>query len=132
MGERIWKLRDQQGLTLEQLASRVGMTKGFLSDVENGKRGISSENLLRLAQALGASVDYLMTGDEGETAFAPAVIIPRELSEFAHEAGLSYQQTVELLEAHNSVVARRHKQGPRPLSGEDWRKLYDAIKDVFG
>lgn len=132
VGSRIRALREQQGLTLEHVASRVGMTKGFLSDVENGKRGISSENLLRLAQALGASVDFLLTGDEGQGALAPAVVIPRELSEFAEQEGLSYRQTVELLRAHNSVVAQRNRQGPRPLSAEDWRKLYEAIKDVFG
>ncbi|MGH7929030.1 MAG: helix-turn-helix domain-containing protein [Candidatus Binatia bacterium] len=132
IGARIRGLREQQNLTLEDLASRVGTTKGFLSEVENGKRGTSSENLLRIAQALGASVDYLLTGEETEGVLAPAIVIPRELSEFAEAEGLSYRQTVELLRAHNSVVAQRKKQGRRPLTADDWRKLYDTIKDVFG
>ena len=132
-GERIRALREQQDLTLEQLASRVGMGKGFLSDVENGKRGVSKENLLRLAQALGASVDYLLTGNEAQAAITGPTVIPRELSTFAEKAGLTLSQTIELLGAHNSVVAKRSKAGsaPRPLSVDEWRKLYEAIKDVF-
>jgi len=132
-GDRIRELREQQGLTLDQLASRVGTTKGFLSDVENGKRGVSNENLLRLAQALGASVDYLMTGNQAQSAITPAVVIPRELSTFAEESGLTHSQTVELLEAHNSVVATRSRKGTstRPLSIDEWRKLFETIKDVF-
>jgi transcriptional regulator with XRE-family HTH domain len=132
-GDRIRELREQQGMTLDQLASRVGTTKGFLSDVENGKRGVGNENLLRLAQALGASVDYLMTGNQAQSAIAPAVVIPRELSTFAEESGLTHSQTLELLEAHNSVVATRSRKGTstRPLSIDEWRKLFEAIKDVF-
>ena len=132
-GDRIRELREQQGLTLDQLASRVGTTKGFLSDVENGKRGVSNENLPRLAQALGASVDYLMTGNQAQSAITPAVVIPRELSTFAEESGLTHSQTVELLEAHNSVVATRSRKGTstRPLSIDEWRKLFETIKDVF-
>jgi transcriptional regulator with XRE-family HTH domain len=132
-GDRIRELREQQGLTLDQLASRVGTTKGFLSDVENGKRGVSNENLLRVAQALGASVDYLLTGNEAQSAITPAVVIPRELSTFAEESGLTHSQTLELLEAHNSVVAKRSSKGmpTRPLSVDEWRKLYETIKDVF-
>ena len=132
-GDRIRELREQQGLTLDQLASRVGTTKGFLSDVENGKRGVSNENLLRLAQALGASVDYLLTGNQAQSAITPAVVIPRELSTFAEESGLTHSQTVELLEAHNSVVATRSRKGTstRPLSIDEWRKLFETIKDVF-
>jgi transcriptional regulator with XRE-family HTH domain len=133
VGGRIRELREQQGLTLDRLASQVGTTKGFLSDVETGKRGISSDNLLRIAQVLGATVDYLLTGEEAQAPIAPAVIIPRELSQFAEQAGLSHSKTLELLQAHNSVVAHRSRKGPAPrtLSVEEWRKLYEAIKDVF-
>lgn len=132
VGQRIRQLREQQRMTLEQLAGRCGMSKGFLSDVENGNRGLRPESLLRVAQALGASVDYLMTGEEPETPLAAPVVIPRELAAFAEQEGLSYAKTVELLAAHNSVVARRDKKGTPTLTLDEWRRLYDAINDIFG
>lgn len=119
-------------MTLEQLATLIGLSKGFLSDVENEKRGLGADSALRVAQALGASVDYLLSGDDMTTPLTPPVVIPRELAAFAEQEGLSYTKTVELLEAHNSVVARRSKEGPRHFTTEDWRRLYEAIRDVFG
>lgn len=132
VGERIRALRLEQRLTIEQLAMRVGVSKGFLSDVENEQRKLGNDSLLRVAQALGASVDYLLRGDEPETPLAAPDVIPRELAMFAQEEGLSYGQTVELLNAHNSVVARRSGAGRPALSVAEWRRLFAAIKDVFG
>lgn len=132
IGERIRELRIEHRLTIEDLAARAGISKGFLSDVENGQRRLGSDSLLRVAQALGASVDYLLRGDEPLTPLVAPDVIPRELAMFAQEQSLSYAQTVELLNAHNSVVARRSKLGRPTLTVTEWRKLYDAIKDVFG
>jgi transcriptional regulator with XRE-family HTH domain len=132
VGERIRELRAERRLTLEQLAARCGISKGFLSDVENDKRGLSRDSLLRVAQALGASVDYILRGDEPETPFSAPVVIPHELAAFAEQEGLSYAKTVELLAAHNSVVARRSKEGTQTLSVDGWRRLLEAIKDIFG
>ncbi|MEO8380071.1 MAG: helix-turn-helix transcriptional regulator [Acidobacteriota bacterium] len=132
VGQRIRQLREQRRMTLEQLATLTGMSKGFLSDVENDKRGLGADSLVRVAQAAGASVDYLMRGEEAATPLTAPVVIPRELAAFAEEQGLSYTKTVELLEAHNSVIGRRRKDGSKHFSADDWRRLYEAIKDVFG
>jgi transcriptional regulator with XRE-family HTH domain len=88
----------------DRLAELAGLSKGFLSDVENGKRNIGSENLLKIANVLGASVDYLLRGDVAEPAKADPVVIPSELSQAAGELELSYAATIELLEAHRSIV----------------------------
>lgn len=54
------------GLTQDALCDRVGMSKAFLSDIENGKRGMSADNLLKLAKVFRVSLDQLMTGKPGE------------------------------------------------------------------
>ena len=69
----------------EQLAERAGLSKGFLSDLENNKRNIGSQNLLKIANVLGASVDYLLRGEAAETANAEPIVIPPELSQAAGE-----------------------------------------------
>ena len=38
LGQKIAKLRRQRGLTVEKLAYESGISKGNLSDIENGKK----------------------------------------------------------------------------------------------
>ena len=132
VGDRIRQIREDMEINQEQLAERAGLSKGFLSDVENGKRNIASENLLKIANVLGASVDYLLRGEVTESTKTEPVIIPPELSQAAEESEWSYAETVELLEAHRSVIARRSNKGLRKFSVEDWKELHKAIKKVFG
>jgi len=132
VGDRIREIREEMQMNQDQLAERAGLSKGFLSDIENNKRNIGSENLLKIANVLGASVDYLLRGEIAESGSTEPVVIPPELSQAAEELELSYAATVELLEAHRSVIARRSNKGLRKFSVEDWKKLHEAIKRVFG
>lgn len=131
-GDRIREIREEMRMNQDQLAERAGLSKGFLSDVENNKRNIGSQNLLKIANVLGASVDYLLRGEVNEAANAEPIVIPPELSLAAEELELSYAATIELLEAHRSVIARRSNRGLRKFAVEDWKKLHEAIKRVFG
>lgn len=129
-GQRIRELRERRGLTLDDLVSRSGVSKGFLSEVENAKRGLSAENVLKIATALGASVDYILRGEVQTYARQEAVTIPPELASVAAELNLSYRETAQLLDAHNLVVARR-SDVKRTLSVDDWRQLYETLKKVY-
>lgn len=55
--------RKSMGLTQEALAEKANLTTQFVSYAESGKRAMRSENLLRIANALSVSTDYLLTGD---------------------------------------------------------------------
>lgn len=48
--------RKAQGITLMEMADRVGLHKSTLSDVENGNRNISLSNLLKITDALGVEL----------------------------------------------------------------------------
>jgi transcriptional regulator with XRE-family HTH domain len=130
-GERIRHIREEQKMTQDQLANAAKISKGFLSDVENNNKNISSQSLLRIADKLGASVDYLLRGDVIEAVSSGPVVIPPELSQAAEELDLSYAKTLELLNAYTSVVARRSIKSKRNFSVEDWKNLHQAIKKVF-
>ena len=54
---RVW--RQWRGLSLRALASRLGLSAGYLSDIENGRKAGSLETLRAIARELGASVDEL-------------------------------------------------------------------------
>jgi transcriptional regulator with XRE-family HTH domain len=134
VGDRIREIREELGLTLDKLADKTGISKGFLSDVETGKRDISSEYLLKIADVMGASLDYLLRGENSTSTSArqKAVEIPPELSEAAQQLKLSYAQTLELLEANQSVVARRSSKSLKRFGVDDWKELYKAIRKVYG
>ena len=131
-GDRIREIREKRKMTQDQLADAAGISKGFLSDVENDKRNIGSQGLLRIANSLGASVEYLLRGEVKESGVQEPVVIPPELSQAAEELHLGYAETLEVLDAHRSVVARRSNRSLKNFTVEDWKKLHVAIKKVFG
>ena len=62
VGTRIRKLREERGMTREELASKAEITTKFLYEVENGKKGLSANNLYKIASTLSSSCDYLLLG----------------------------------------------------------------------
>jgi len=65
IGPRLRALRKQRGMTLEQVASVAGLTKGFLSHLERGGTSASIGSLYRLCDALGVGVAVLFEATGG-------------------------------------------------------------------
>jgi len=130
VGERIKKRRIELGWTQDQLGQKAGISKSFLSDLENGKRSVSADNLLDIARVLNLSLDYLMTGDEKES-LALQVQIPSSLASFAAKAGLSFSLALTLLDMHNQIVAHRSATKKDGLEKVDWQKFYEAVKEFL-
>lgn len=59
LGPKLRALRKDRALTLEAVADRAGLTKGFLSLVERGQTTISVPNLLKVCDILGVSLGSL-------------------------------------------------------------------------
>ncbi|MGV0627107.1 helix-turn-helix domain-containing protein [Mycolicibacter minnesotensis] len=57
---RLRELRTQQGLTLEDVATRARIDVSTLSRLESGKRRLALDHLPRLAEALSVSTDELL------------------------------------------------------------------------
>jgi transcriptional regulator with XRE-family HTH domain len=131
VGERIKKVREARGWTQEKLADESKVSRGFLSEVEKHGKNISLDLLLRIANALGASVGYLATGEGDQPGERKPVVIPPELSQAAEEMHLTYPQAIDLLEAYNSVVARRSDRSKGTMSVKDWKELHAALKSVI-
>ena len=58
VGARLRRARLEAGLTQDQLASRVGRKKNWLSDIERGRRGIDVHTLQRVASLTGHSIEF--------------------------------------------------------------------------
>ena len=130
VGERIKARRVELGWTQDQLALKAGISKSFLSDLENDKRSVSAENLLEIARALSLSLDYLMTGTASQEQ-PTEVAIPASLAKFAAEERLSLRQTLMLLDMQKQIVAHRSAKKKEGLEGVDWRKFYEGVKEFL-
>ncbi|RHM62352.1 MULTISPECIES: helix-turn-helix domain-containing protein [Coprobacillaceae] len=66
IGKRLKDLRIKNDLTLEELASRSELTKGFLSQVERNLTSPSISTLEDLLEALGTNLAEFFQGDKDE------------------------------------------------------------------
>jgi transcriptional regulator with XRE-family HTH domain len=64
MSERFRRLREEAKLTREEAAQRSGIPVGTLRNWERGKRLPRVDHAMRLARALGVSMDELLGFDE--------------------------------------------------------------------
>jgi transcriptional regulator with XRE-family HTH domain len=134
LGERIRERRTDLKLTQDDLATKAGITKGFLSDVETGKRNISAQTLLDLARVLGLSLDMLMKGEDIQpsTGESGEVQIPAPLVELARRENLSFVQALILLDMQRQIIAHRSLgEKPLDLDAVDWQKFYEKTKDFI-
>ena len=63
LGIRIVILRISKGWSQAELAQRIGVSASAVGMYEQGRREPSLGLLVRLAQELGATTDYLLTGE---------------------------------------------------------------------
>lgn len=62
--ERLKELRKEGHLTQVELAKRLGIGQSSYADWERGKKNPTQENLVKIAQILDVSIDYLVGNSE--------------------------------------------------------------------
>lgn len=81
MGEKIYTLRKEMGLTLEQLGDRVGVGKSTVRKWENGMIANMKRNkIIAVAKALNTTPAYLMGWEDSPTPEQTPVPNPDQLS----------------------------------------------------
>jgi transcriptional regulator with XRE-family HTH domain len=122
IGQNIRRFREEAGVSLSELAERAGVSKGYVSALENEDAEIkkmrpSGQSVYKLAEALGVTVGDLL----GEQTHAAELLdIPDSLREFAEQEGLPESDVIMLF--------RIEFRGAQPKTAKDWSFLYEAIK----
>lgn len=63
--ERVKEIRKTLGLTLEKFGERIGVTRGSMSNIENGNRNLTEQMTKSICREF--SIDYMwLTTGEGE------------------------------------------------------------------
>lgn len=130
VGERIKARRLELGWTQEELCKKAGISTGFLSDLENGKRSVSAETLLDIARVVSLSLDYLMKGESTQI-HTVEIQIPSSLAEVAKNENLTFVQALTLLDMQRQIVAHRSNSTPPTLEEVDWKRFYDSLKEFL-
>jgi len=53
LGRFLARVRQDQGLTQEELAQDLGVSRRYVSEIENGKPGLYTERLFQMLRLLG-------------------------------------------------------------------------------
>jgi transcriptional regulator with XRE-family HTH domain len=114
VGDRVKSMRLARGWTLRELASLSGLSAGYLSQLETGKRRRpSSEAAVALSRAFDVSADSLISETSG--------FVQESIAAFALEEGLNPSDISWL--AHVRV-------GGRGISDRSQlRRVYRAVVD---
>jgi transcriptional regulator with XRE-family HTH domain len=101
--DRIREARERRAMKQVELAQRAGLQPSAISQFENGQREPSPENLCRLADALGVTVDYLLGRDKLQLAG------PQIRSVVRHAEDMD-QETLDELERFSRFLAEQDKR----------------------
>lgn len=59
VGENIKRARNEKGMTQKQLAKKLGVSEGFINEVESGRKVINEKLMDRIGKVLGGNVQNL-------------------------------------------------------------------------
>jgi len=76
MGQKLRKLRKLRGLTMVELAERLGITQAQISRLETGKQGFRSATLTKVAAALGVKPIWFFIEEQPRSGKKGAPEIP--------------------------------------------------------
>ena len=121
VGQRIRKFRADRGMSLNMLSDQSGVSKGYLSNLENSPDGgrPSAESLYVIAKALGVTMSDLL-GRKLLVEQGTLSDVPDELRQFGRDAALP--------ETDIQMLANIRFRGEQPRAKERWEYIYNAIK----
>lgn len=89
MGERIKRLRKENGMTQIALAKVLRVTKGTVSTWETNSRVPSIETLCTMSDMFQRSIDYIVGHSDNDTPIARAETEEQTSAIFKNESGLT-------------------------------------------
>jgi transcriptional regulator with XRE-family HTH domain len=60
LGNNLKRIRTEKGITQGDIAKSLGVSRGFVSNLENGKTNPTLATITKLATAIGVTTDQLL------------------------------------------------------------------------
>jgi transcriptional regulator with XRE-family HTH domain len=113
--DRLRSTRESRGLSQADLAKKANMQPAAISHFETGHRSPSFDNLRKLSDALGVSVDYLLGRINEEQHGHGLAAAPRAQVLFRHAEKLS-EESFKALELMAKSLAETEQKKKSPGS----------------
>ncbi len=107
-GTRVKQLRKQRHWTQKELASRLDIRYQLLNKYEGGQHIPPAETLIRLAEALQTSVDYLLTGNPIEDS---PLADSRLFRRFKELEAFDAEDQATVINVIDAIIAKRRVEG---------------------
>lgn len=114
--KRLTLLREQKGLTQDEMAKKLNISRSALSLWEIGKREPNFETLKLLADFFGVSVDYLLGRDFPNDQRQKLLDLPMAAH---YESNLPIDDDEELLEVIERMLERRRQKKGKNAQGKE-------------
>lgn len=126
LGQRIRGLRESRRMSLGDLATASGVSKGYLSLIERGLKGDpGSKRLQMIAQALGVTTSEIL-GEQKNDGHRLADL-PPGLSAFVESR---IARSAPLTEEEIDLLRRVSARTRVPIPIDDWAYLYETIRRI--
>ena len=120
IGEKLKKSRNDKGMSLRELATKVELSASFLSQIEQGKASPSIENLKKIAHTLDVRVSYLIEDEEDDI---------RNI-EYTKKENIKYIESLESNVKMGLLISNNKEQNMEPIiyeigiDGESGKDFY--------
>ncbi|HFW6578681.1 helix-turn-helix transcriptional regulator [Streptococcus agalactiae] len=117
--QKLREERKKRGFTQQEVADKIGINRGSYSNWENGKREPTLDNIIKLANILDVTVDYLLGRSDN---FSNTIVLSKNnmksfskrLKELRLEKNQTQQQLADELGVNRVNVTRWEKGNTEP------------------
>lgn len=117
--QKLREERKKRGMTQQEVADKIGINRGSYSNWENGKREPTLDNIIKLANILDVTVDYLLGRSDN---FSNTIVLSKNnmksfskrLKELRLEKNQTQQQLADELGVNRVNVTRWEKGNTEP------------------
>jgi transcriptional regulator with XRE-family HTH domain len=76
LGEQLRHARRDSGMSIRALSAAAGVSIGYLSEIERGRKEVSSEILAAICRALSADTAMIVSAAANRMAVPAATVVP--------------------------------------------------------
>jgi transcriptional regulator with XRE-family HTH domain len=128
LGDRLRQARQRARLSTRDVAGRAGVSAGFISQLENGKCGVSVGALKRISAAVGISAADLLSD---EAPVARPVLRAHERPVFSTDGGLHKlllsRPPIQQLEVYEGTFEVGGSTGVEPYAHDNAQELFYVL-----
>ncbi|SHE84205.1 Helix-turn-helix domain-containing protein [Tissierella praeacuta DSM 18095] len=119
ISNRIKTLREEKDINQRDFADMIQINNSVLSRIESGERPVRDDEIVRIAEALGVSTDYLL----GRTDIKNPEDKIKNLDKLAHKEINSVEDALEIIESQEGLMLKGEM-----LTDEDKLLLANALQ----